>query len=128
MKTLHSFTLGIALMTSTGLLLGCTPSRTAFETQEAAAFDIETAIRSAKTKPDHEYIAAYYEREAKSYQSKAKRHERMGDTIAHTGFLKGESAIHTSKHCYRLARTYREAAEKSRSLARQHRQLAETAN
>jgi hypothetical protein len=128
MRTLHSFILSIAWITSTGLLFGCAPSGAAFKTQELTAFDIEAAVKNARTKTDHESIAAYYEREAKSYQAKAKRHERMSETYAHIGFVKGESPIHTSRHCDRLARTYREAAEKSRSLARQHRQLAETAN
>lgn len=128
MRTMRSFILGIALMTSTGLLFGCAPSGAAFKTQELTAFDIETAVKNARTKTDHESIASYYEREAKSYQGKAKRYEKMSETYAHTGFVKGESPIHTSRHCDRLARTYREAAEKSLSLARQHGQLAEAAN
>jgi hypothetical protein len=128
MRTLHSFILSIAWITSTGLLFGCAPSGAAVKTQELTAFDLETAVKNASTKTDHESIAAYYEREAESYQAKAKRHEKMSDTYAHTGFVKGESPIHTSRHCDRLARTYQEAAEKSRSLARQHRQMAEAAN
>lgn len=128
MRTLRSIILGIALMPSMGLLPGCAPSRAAFKTQELTASDIETAVKNARTKTDYESIAAYYEREAKSYQANAKRHEKMSDTYAHTGFVKEESPIHTSRHCDRLARTYKEAAERSWSLARQHGQLAEAAN
>ncbi len=128
MRTLRSFTLGIALVTSMGFLLGCAPTVTRFKTQELTAFDIKTTVKNARTKTDHEKIAAYYEQEAESYKYQAKRHKVMGDIHAHTGFVKGESPIHTSKHCYQLSLTDKEAAEKSWSLARQHRDLAETAD
>lgn len=125
MRTLQVSVHTIVLVISLGFLFGCAPQVRRFDTQELTASDIGAAIKNATTKTDQERIAAYYERAAESNAYRAKRHKNMGDTHAHLGFLKAESLVPTSKHCYGLARTYRGAAERSRCLARQHRQLAE---
>jgi hypothetical protein len=118
----------LALMVLFGAaLFACAPSGSTTKT-ETAAFDLEKAIQTAKTKADHERIAAYYEQEAAEYEKKAAQHERMGNAYEMYKFpihQKGHDMAKASAHCQDLARLFRQTAEEYRSLAREHRQLAE---
>lgn len=119
--------LSLALVVIFGALLyACAPSGSTTKA-ETSVFDLENAIKTAKTPADHERIAAYYEQEAAEYQKKASLHERMGNEYEMYKFpihQKGHDMAQASAHCKDLARLFNQAAEDYRSLAREHRQLA----
>jgi hypothetical protein len=79
-------------------------------------------IESAKTKADHEALAAFYEQEAKSLQAKAEEHKEMGKAYSKFGHLKEKQ--HLVTHCDRLVEKYNGAANESLALAKLHRELA----
>jgi hypothetical protein len=108
-------------------LFACAPSGSMTKT-EAPVFDLENAIKTAKTPADHERIAAYYEQEVAEYQKKASLHERMGNEYAMYKFpihQKGHDMAKASTHCKDLTRLFSQAAEEYLALAREHRQMAE---
>jgi hypothetical protein len=85
--------------------------------------DIEKMIERAKTKADHEALAAYYEAEAKALEVKSPDHEKMGKAYEKAGgypAVKGGAV----QHCNSLASKYREAAQENWDLAKMHRELA----
>jgi hypothetical protein len=88
--------------------------------------DMDTMIRGATTKADHEALATHYEQEAKALQAKAADHRRMAQAYAKTGGYVVTKA-QLPQHCEALASRYEEAVGENLELAKQHRQLAEGA-
>jgi len=82
-------------------------------------------IEHARTRADHEDLAAHFEREAKTLRAKANEHEEMVRSYRWSGY----AAANTDyvRHCKELARTYLKAAEDNLGLAKLHRGLAEKA-
>ena len=97
------------------------PSSQMQERMESMMQEMERAVEQARTREDHEAIAATYERKAARMLKMARHHERLADVYARTDNPKmaGDSA----RHCRNIARRLREAAEEMQSLARMHRQL-----
>ena len=88
--------------------------------------DMEPLIRNARTKADHEALAAHYEEEAKALEGKAAEHERFAQVYA--GQLDSPRVkLNQPQHCRNLAAKYREAAAENLELAKEHHQLAEAA-
>lgn len=79
-------------------------------------------IESAKTRADHEALAAFYEQEAKTLQAKAEEHKEMGKSYGKIGHLKEKHNL--VQHCDRLVEKYKGAAQDSLALAKLHRELA----
>jgi hypothetical protein len=84
--------------------------------------NLEQMISTAKSKADHEALAAHYETAAKQSMDLAERHKQMEKNyrVLETG-SKGPKF---SVHCKNLAAKYREAAEENRQLADLHHQMA----
>ena len=80
-------------------------------------------IESAKTRADHEALAAFYEQEAKTAQAKAEQHQEMAEHYK-KGFGYGNSKATLIQHCNYIARKYQEAAKENLALAKLHRELA----
>jgi hypothetical protein len=116
-KTSQLFTLGAygALLGFT-LLLG------------APAFGADPAvakIAAAKTKADHEELAALYEREAKEAAAKSEDHSQRAEKYRKTpGFGPGRDL---ARHCDYIADKYKETAGESQTMAKMHRDLAASA-
>jgi hypothetical protein len=92
--------------------------------QQAESFDIEKAVRGAKTRADHEAIASYYDKEGAAATAKAAEHRRLAEayrTIAGTGHFQMED------HCQRLAQYYERVVADTAALAQAHRQMAREA-
>jgi hypothetical protein len=95
--------------------------------------DMAGQVESARTKADHEALAAHYEQEAKELQDKAARHERTAKAYARDPYrASGPRSRPTPppspfQHCEALASSYRKAAAENLELAKVHRQLAEEA-
>ena len=83
-------------------------------------------VTAAKTKADHEAIAAAYEAEAASAEQKAQMHVEMAAKYRSFGTKPPWSAM--SSHCTQLEKRYLETAKLTRELAAEHRKIAATLN
>lgn len=82
-------------------------------------------VQSAKTRADHEEIAAIYEQQAATDRAAAENHRRMerlykGFDPSQGGRASGQMAL----HCKNLAEGYARAAEEHGALAQLHRKAA----
>ena len=82
-------------------------------------------IQNAKTRADHEEIAAIYEQQASADRAAAENHRRMerlykGFDPSQGGRGSGQMAV----HCKNLAEGYARAAEEHSGLAQLHRKAA----
>jgi hypothetical protein len=109
--------IGAALL---GLLLG----GVAEAKDEAPPASIETKILNAKSKADHQELAEYYEKEAKSLRASVQLQQEMYDVYGKVGF--SEKNV-LRRHCASLAKEYEEAARENLEMAKIHRRLAEKA-
>jgi len=85
--------------------------------------DIDKMIEGAKTKSDHEALAAHYEAEAKALEAKAADHQEQAKAYERAGrypAVKGGGV----QHCNSLVFKYRDAAQENRELAKMHHELA----
>ena len=87
-----------------------------------AEMSMEQLIESAKTKADHEALAAHYEAEAQALQEKANTHKRMSAAYRIMPSKGGAGGF--TAHCDRLIARYEEAAKENLELATLHRQMA----
>ena len=108
-----------------GLIAGAMLVVTACAPVGKMAHEMGPVIESARTKADHEALAAHYEQEAQALQDRAAEHERMAQAYERSAY--GKIGTTLSQHCEFLARMYREAAKENLELAREHRELAATA-
>lgn len=84
---------------------------------------LEQKIEATRTKADHDELAGYYEQEANALQAKAKRHEQKAKASGPpTGYARLKDGF--ARHCYHLARKYRDDAEANLALAKLHRRMA----
>jgi hypothetical protein len=92
---------------------------------EAQTFNLEKAVREAKTPAEHEAIAAYYDKEAATAKAKAAEHHRLAEnyrTLAATP--RGQGFQPMGNHCQQLAQNYESIAADNTALAAAHRQMA----
>ena len=86
-------------------------------------------IQSAKTRADHEEIAAIYEQQARADRAAAENHQsmaRMYRGIDPTGG--GRGAGQMAAHCKSIAESYARAADEHSALAELHRKHAAEAH
>lgn len=103
------------------LLCGCATEASQKSTPTAEQ------IASARTRLDHEELAAWYEQEATAAKEKADRHRRMlNDSYRSAYGSRYPKDFYNSilRHCENLVRRYEEAADDTSALAKLHRQLA----
>ncbi len=91
--------------------------------QPTPASDMRQAVLEAKSKADHESLAAQYEREAQEDEQKAKLHEDMAKAYAKVGYLTEKQNF--TRHCDVIAQKYKDAAVENLALAKAHKELAE---
>ena len=85
---------------------------------------LEQKIEAARTRADHQEIAAIYEQQAEGYKATAEQHRRWA-LAYERGRRKSKSLV---THCENLARIFQQAAEENLALAREHRQVAAETN
>jgi hypothetical protein len=102
-----------------GLLTGCTPTK-------PHAMDMRAAVESAKTKADHEALAAHYEQAAKDAEAQAEEHKQILAEFRKDphDYPKSAKAGNFESHCERLIDIYERAAVANREMAELHRQMA----
>lgn len=79
-------------------------------------------VAAARTRADHEELAAWYVREAESSRERAAAHRKMRDSYASSFGLYDVAGM--VGHCTNLVLKYQEAANKNAALAELHRRLA----
>ena len=104
------------------LLLGALA--TAAATPAVPSLDPVT-VTAARTKADHEAIAAAYEAEAVAAETKAKLHRDMGNAYSQLAAGTRPAGYRDMiGHCAHLEKTFGEVAKMNRQMADQHRQIA----
>jgi len=87
-----------------GLIVGMMLVVTACAPVGKVALEMGPMIESARTKADHEALAAHYEQEARALQDTAATHERMAQAYQRSDY--GKIGTTLIQHCEFLARTY----------------------
>ena len=103
------------------ILAGCTSAPT------APPADLLQRIDSAKTKDDHEALAAYYDREASAARASAATHRKMATT--YQGMIGGGRNGNSSMpaHCNAIVREQEAIATEYEGMAAAHRQMGQQA-
>jgi len=84
----------------------------------------EKAVAGAKTKTDHEAIAADYEKAAAAAKAEAQKHRNLAKFYHGSPVGRGEGMHGTASHCENLAKLSDKAAEEYMDLAKAHREAA----
>ena len=124
MKHLLKLTVLLAVLAVTVTQIGSAQSG-----QHLSKKELRTLIANAKTKADHEKLAAYYKSETERLLADAKKHEEMADEYHRNPPMlasKHPMAI-GEDHCRYVAERLNEAANKTQALAAMHEQLAQGA-
>jgi hypothetical protein len=111
------------------LILGGCPAE-----EPVKSAGLEQKIEAARTRADHQEIAAAYEQQAGVDREAMERHHKLARAYEQgwvwappraggvsSGRRENKSLI---AHCENLARMYQQAAEENLALAKQHRQIA----
>jgi peptidoglycan hydrolase CwlO-like protein len=86
--------------------------------------DMTQAVQSAKTRTDHEALAAHYEDSAKEMQAKVDEHKKLLAQYEARKSLYGKQAQSLISHCQGLVRIYEQAAAENMGMAQSHREMA----
>lgn len=101
-------------------LAGCATS------PQAPSSELLQKIESARTRADHENLAAYYNKAAQDARSTAEGHRKMAKSYQSWQTAgRGGSGIYS--HCNALAAQYDKAAEEYAAMAATHRQMGQQA-
>ena len=88
--------------------------------------DVNRLIETARTRADHEQLAAYYESESKRAANAVARHRSMRQYYQYQS-IRGGAGPGLVAHCDNLIRSYQQAADEYAAMATAHRQLASQA-
>lgn len=87
---------------------------------------LQEKIEDARTRADHEELAAYYEQEARSAQAKAQLHLDQAES-----YRRGAPFVYPrltapflADHCVSIANKYKRVADENLKLAKSYRDLA----
>jgi hypothetical protein len=89
---------------------------------EAQTFNLEKAVREAKTPAEYETIAAYYEKEVATAQAKVEEHRKLAEVYRSIAGSKGPMPM--EGHCQHLAQSYESIDADNTALAAAYRQMA----
>lgn len=94
----------------------------------AASLGAEQIVETARSRLDHDELAARYERQAVVDAAAARRHQGYAQTYRRNVSAQGSEAHSAlAQHFERLARTYQQAADENNAVAQLHRRLASEA-
>ncbi|MGH8527797.1 MAG: hypothetical protein ACREXY_27340 [Gammaproteobacteria bacterium] len=103
------------------LITACAPTAINSYTGQDVAAPTRKLIEEARTKADHEALAAYYEREARALHEKAEYYRQMADQYRYRG---GANRMFYAPRYEDRAQGYRAAEEENRKKAKRHREFA----
>ena len=84
----------------------------------------EKAVASAKTKADHEAIAADYEKAAGTAKAEAQKHRNLAKFYHNMPSGRGDGSHGMASHCENLAKLSDQAAAEYLDLAKAHKETA----
>ena len=87
--------------------------------------DMSSAVRSAKTKADHNALARHYEAAADAMRAHAQEQKNSLAEYREHGYYYGRQTEDLKEHTKALVRVYEEAAEANMRMAKAHREMAE---
>ena len=87
---------------------------------------LQQQIEAARTRSDHETLAAYYNGEAAAARAKAAEHRKLGKSYQSQA-ASGRGGASMPSHCNALANNFDGAAVEFDGMAASHKQLAEQA-
>ena len=112
-RTASAFLLG-------AIVAGCASGPTGPST------DLVQRIESARTRDDHEALAAHYDREATAARASAAAHRKMA--TSYQGMISGgRGGGNMPAHCNAIASSFEGIATQFESMATGHRQMADQA-
>jgi hypothetical protein len=117
-------TFGVAAILAGGGLL------TPWALAEMPGSDMAGMVGSAKTAPDHEALAAQYDKDAAEAKANAEMHRKMGAAYKGQPAVTGGKAVGASampQHCDSLAKSFDEQAAMYEKMAATERELAKSA-
>lgn len=86
---------------------------------------INTLVEQAKSKADHEKIAALYEQEAKAEEAKAESLKGQAEAYKeHKHGLYGKDMADLQEHTQALSQRYEDSAKRHKALAEIHHRIA----
>jgi hypothetical protein len=91
--------------------------------------DLKSLVAKAETKADHERIAQHFDAEADRYDAEAKEHSDLAafyEKNTPSG-AKYPGGMKTYQHCDAVSKSLTQAAQDSRALAGEHREMAKGA-
>lgn len=120
----------VAILTLLPLLLISGPeSRGVAQTVKLTRKQLLYLIGHAKTKADHEKLAAYYHQKAENAEARVKQHQAM--LRAYESNTQGrkmmKSPPHPEDYCRHLIQEYSQQAKEFRELAEYHEDMAKKA-
>jgi len=101
-----------------GLLAGCAQPN-------PHPMDMTAAIQSAKTRADHEALAAHYEQAARDAEAQVEEHKKLLEQYTAKSYLYGKQAATLKEHCEALIHSYQQVATGNAEMAKMHRQMGE---
>lgn len=110
------------LMTSLSAILCSTALMSGAIAQTPVAPGIAERIISAKTKADHEQLAADFAKQADADKSSAERHRKMVQAYATAPWSKANGNAMVS-HCKSLIADYEKVAKQNAEMAKMHREI-----
>lgn len=108
------------------LAIGCAP-----RARLSGTVPTDEQIAAAKTKSEHEALAADYAKLADEARSKAEQHTKMGERYRHQHFGPGKGNLQQNPmvgHCRSLAKLYSNVADEYDAMAKEHRAMAAAAH
>ena len=108
----------MALLLMAAVLTGCASA-------PSSSPELLRKIESARTRSDHEGLAAYYAQQAAAARASAVEHRKMATT--YTTMFAGGKGPSMSSHCNAIVEKQEAVAIEYEAMAAGHRQLAEQA-
>lgn len=103
-------------------LAGCAPGYGYRTVDRMDRVAMEQKVANARTRADHEELAAMYQQHAEADKAASERHKSMAG--AYRWPARGAGPPPMAAHCDRLVELYRQAAEENKALAGLHRAKA----
>ena len=110
-SALGAVTIAVALLVSAPMAAAAEPA-------------MDVMIGSAKTKADHEKLAAEFDKKAGEARAESAKHKQMAEAYRKSGSPAIVAKSGLVEHCEILAKAYADAAERFAALAKAEREMA----
>ena len=129
-KRRNIFRLRTAVVIGLMSVLAVAVSVRADDTKLLKKSELKDLIANAKTAADHERIAQQFDAEAAQWEAEANTHEELGQYYRRNpdpAAWRYSRSPRSFEHCVSLVKDLRSAAQETRQLAADHREMAKEA-